>query len=146
MLHDIDSFRAATEAPPLTEAQRDGLSRALPSLRDRAKTIPEILEKAHFVLTSRPLEPDDKARAALDDVSRGILTELTPRLQNANWQREDLEAAAKAVAEGRGLGLGKVAQPLRAALAGRTITPSVFDMMLVIGRDETLARIADVTG
>ncbi|MGY6409847.1 MAG: glutamate--tRNA ligase [Alkalilacustris sp.] len=146
VLQDIGSYLAATDAAPLTDAQRDGLSRALPSLRDRAKTIPEIIEKAHFVLASRPLDLDDKARATLEDVSRGILAELTPRLQNANWRREDLEDAAKAVAEARGLGLGKVAQPLRAALAGRTVTPSVFDMMLVIGREETLARIADATG
>ena len=146
VLQDIDSYLAATGAPALTEAQRDGLSRALPSLRDRAKNITEVLEKAHFVLTDRPIEPDEKSKAALEDVSRGILAELTPRLQNANWRREDLEAAAKAVADTHGVGLGKVAQPLRAALAGRTVTPSVFDMMLVIGREETLARIADATG
>ena len=143
VLQDIDDFLAATGQAPLVEAQRDGLSRALPSLRDRAKNIPEVLEKAYFVLTERPIVPDAKASAALDDVSRSILAELTPRLQNANWTRMDLEAAAAAVAEGRGLGLGKVAQPLRAALAGRMVSPSVFDMMLVIGRDETIARIAD---
>jgi glutamyl-tRNA synthetase len=68
---------------------------------------------------------------------------LTPRLQTARWTRDDLEAAVSDAAAARGLGLGKLAAPLRAALAGRTATPSVFDMMLVIGRDETIARIAE---
>ncbi len=93
----------------------------------------------------RPFEPDDKARAALDPVSRGILKELTPHLQNATWTREDLEATLSRIAGAHGLGLGKIAAPLRAALAGRAVTPSVFDMMLVIGRDETIARLADIT-
>ena len=143
VLHDLDAWLAATGAPPLDRDARDGLSRALPCLRERARNLPELLEKAYFVLAQRPLEPDEKAAQALDDVSRGILNELTPRLRNAKWQREDLEAEVKAVAEHHGMGLGKLAQPLRAALAGRTVSPSVFDMMLVIGRDETLARITD---
>jgi glutamyl-tRNA synthetase len=146
LLHDIDSWLAATDQPPLDPARRDGLSRALPHLRDRAKTIPDLLEKAHFVLANRPLMPDAKAAQALDGVSRGILRELTPRLQNARWEREVLEGTVTALAEQHGLGLGKLAQPLRAALAGRTVTPSVFDMMLVLGRDETLARIAEAAG
>jgi glutamyl-tRNA synthetase len=87
---------------------------------------------------------DEKAEKALDAVSRSILAELTPHLQTASWTREALEGAAGQVAEARGLGLGKVAAPLRAALAGRTATPSVFDMMLVLGRAETLARLGDV--
>ncbi|MGY6633274.1 MAG: glutamate--tRNA ligase [Alkalilacustris sp.] len=143
VLHDLDDWLAATGAPPLVDGARDGLSRALPHLRERAKNLPEIIENAHFVLATRPIELDSKAVQALDDVSRGILRELTPRLQNATWQREDLEAVIRATAEDHGIGLGKLAQPLRAALAGRTVSPSVFDMMLVIGREETLARIAD---
>jgi glutamyl-tRNA synthetase len=68
---------------------------------------------------------------------------LTPQLQNASWTRDTLEAIVASVAEGHGLKLGKVAPALRAALAGRPVSPSVFDMMLVIGRQETLARLAD---
>ncbi|MCE8469641.1 glutamate--tRNA ligase, partial [Rhodovulum sulfidophilum] len=98
------------------------------------------------VLGDRPFEPDQKAAKSLDDVSRGILAELTPQLQSASWTRDALEAAVTGVAEAHGLGLGKLAQPLRAALAGRTVTPSIFDMMLVIGREETLARLADTQG
>ncbi len=139
----IDEFLAATGRPPLEDWQRAGLSRALYCLKDRSKTLVELLDKAHFVLTRRPIEPDEKAAKALDPVSLGILNELTVHLQHASWSRDDLEAATKAFAEARGLKLGKVAPVLRAALAGRTVTPSVFDMMAVLGRDETLARLAD---
>jgi glutamyl-tRNA synthetase len=145
LLHEIEGFLAATGAPDLTPAQRSGLTDALYCLKDRAKTIPQLLEKGHFVLASRPLEPDDAARKSLDSVSRGILRELTPHLQTANWQRNDLEEAVGAVAEAHDTKLGKLAGPLRAALAGRSVSPSVFDMMLVIGREETLARLADAT-
>jgi len=145
LLRDVDSWLEATGAPPLRADRRDGLARALPHLRERTRTIPDLLEMAHFILTDRPVAPDPKAARSLDDVSRGILVELTPRLQSASWTRDALEEAVKDAAAAHGLGLGKLAQPLRAALAGRTVSPSVFDMMLVLGREETLARIADAT-
>jgi glutamyl-tRNA synthetase len=119
--------------------------RAMPHLKDRAKSFPEILEKAQFVLSDRPIAPDAAAAAALDPVSRGILSELTPRLHGASWTREGLEAVLTAVAEEHGLKFGKLAPALRAALAGRAVSPSVFDMMLVLGRDETLARLSDAS-
>src|SRR5690606_3346818 len=103
-------------------------------------------DQSHFALIDRPIAVEDKAAAALDTVSRGILKELTAAVQNASWERDELEAAAKQVGESHGLGLGKVAAPLRAALAGRSSTPSVFDMMLALGRDETLARLQDQAG
>ncbi|MFB2532588.1 glutamate--tRNA ligase [Paracoccus sp. p4-l81] len=146
LLPEIEAFLAATQQAPLTLVQRQRLAAALPELKQRAKSIIELLEKARFALTARPLDLDDKAQAALDPVSRGILKELTLRLQDARWNRELLEQIAAEIAEAHGLGLGKIAAPLRAALAGRTATPSVFDMMLVLGRDETLARIADQAG
>ncbi|WP_422074316.1 glutamate--tRNA ligase [Tranquillimonas rosea] len=143
LLSEIDSFRAAIGADPLAEAEREVLGRAMYCLKDRAKTLPQLLEKAHFCLTQRPIEPDEKASKSLDTVSKGILSELTPHLRNASWSRDTLEGIVAGIAEEHGLGLGKVAQPLRAALAGRTVSPSVFDMMLVLGRDETLARLTD---
>lgn len=146
LLREIEEFLAATGAPSLDEQRRDGLFRALDFVKSRAKTIPDLLEKAHFILTSRPLDRDEKSAAALDDVSRSILAELTPHLQNANWTREALEADLNAFAEARDLKFGKLAQPLRAALAGRSATPSVFDMMLVLGRDETVARLDEAAG
>jgi len=146
LLGEIDAHLSATGAAPLTDAQRDAMSQAMPSLKDRAKTYPELLEKAHFCLTSRPVVPDEKAAAALDDVSRGILSELTPQLQTASWSRDALETLVGELAQAHGTKLGKLAGPLRAALAGRTVSPSVFDMMLVLGRAETVARLEDVTG
>ncbi|WP_415184643.1 glutamate--tRNA ligase [Phaeovulum sp.] len=143
LLPEIEAYLTAANLPALSKMQRDGLARALYCLKERAKTFPELLEKARFILTSRPLDVDEKAQKALDPVSRGILKELTPQLQNANWSRNDLEATVATVAEAHGVGLGKLAGPLRAALSGRTVTPSVFDMMLTLGRDETLARLTD---
>jgi len=142
-LHVVEGYLAATGRPQLDGRRRAGLLAAMPLVRDRARNCDQILEKAHFVLAERPLEPEPKAAAALTDVSRGILRELTPHLRTASWERESLEAIVTATAEAHGLGLGKLAQPLRAALAGRTVSPSVFDMMLVLGRDETLARLTD---
>ncbi|MCX8508667.1 MAG: glutamate--tRNA ligase family protein, partial [Rhodobacteraceae bacterium] len=146
LLPEIEAFLAASDRPALTSAQRDLMSRAVYCLKDRAKTFPELLDKAHFILTSRPIAPDAAALKVLDPVSRGILSELTPQLQNVNWMREDIEAAVAAVAAKHGIGLGKIAGPLRAALAGRSVSPSVFDMMVVLGRDESLARIVDAAG
>jgi glutamyl-tRNA synthetase len=116
---------------------------AMPHLKERAKTFSELLEKANFILIQRPVERDEKAEQALDTVSRGILSELTPQLRNASWTRDALEAVATQAAEENGIKFGKLAAPLRAALAGRTVSPSVFDMMLVLGREETLARLEE---
>ncbi len=143
LLHEIEAYLDAATLPPLSDAQRDGLSRALYCVKDRAKTFPELIEKAHFVLISRPVVPDEAAAKALDTVSRGILKTLTPRLQTVSWTKDALEPLMAEIAAENGIGFGKLAAPLRAALAGRTATPSVFDMMLVIGRDETIARLND---
>lgn len=143
LLHEITAYLVATGTPALTVLQADRLLAAMPNLKDRAKTLPELLEKAHFALIKRPVGPDDKARELLDDVSCHMLLELTPQLQNVTWSRHDIEAATALFAEDRGMKFARLAGPLRAALAGRTATPSVFDMMLVLGRDETLARLGD---
>lgn len=144
LLSEIVAYQSSIGAQPLSEEKKSALNAALPLVKSGSKTFGQLLEKAHFVLGERPFTPDEKAAKNLDNVSRGILTELTPHLQNASWSRDALEAAVSAFAEANDLKLGKLAQPLRAALAGRTATPSVFDMMIVIGREETLARLADV--
>jgi glutamyl-tRNA synthetase len=140
---EIIAYLRAANLPAMTNSQQSGLLAALPFVKQRSKTFPELLDKAHFVLTSRPIEPDEKASKALDTVSRGILTQLTPQLQTVNWDRDSLEAALNDFAAAQDTKFGKLAGPLRAALAGRAVTPSVFDMMLVLGRDETLARLED---
>ncbi|MFY0633201.1 MAG: glutamate--tRNA ligase [Vannielia sp.] len=143
LMGEIEAYLTAIEAVELTESQKDGLLRAMYCLKPSARTLPQLLEKAAFVLGTRPFVPDEKAAKALDPVSRGILSELTPHLQNASWNREALEAALGEFAESRNSKFGQLAAPLRAALSGRAATPSVFDMMLVIGRAETLARLQD---
>lgn len=140
---EIEEYLDAAGLPALKETQSGDLERAMYCLKDRARTFPELLEKAHFALTSRPIERDEKAERALSSVSDGILAQLTPQLQNASWTRNELEETLNSFAEANGLKFGKLAGPLRAALAGRAVTPSVFDMMLVLGRDETIARISD---
>jgi len=140
---EILAYLAANGAPAPSPAQEAGLIAAMPHVKERAKTFPELLEKAHFALTARPITPDEKSAKALDTVSRGILEQLTPHLQTGNWSRDALETVLNDFAAAQGTKLGKLAGPLRAALAGRAVTPSVFDMMLVLGRDETLARLND---
>ena len=141
--HETEAFLAAANLPALTTPQAEGLERAMDCLKERAKTFPELIEKAHFVLTERPITPDEKASKNLDIVSRGILSELTPQLQTVSWDRETLETVLNGFAAAKDTKFGKLAGPLRAALAGRAVTPSVFDMMLVLGREETCARLGD---
>ena len=146
LLQELQAFLAVTGQPALDDARAALLGKAMYCLKERAKTFPELLEKGHFALAERPIVPDQKAAGNLDDVSRGILKELTPHLQNASWTRDALEAVTTEFAENKDTKFGKLAGPLRAALAGRSATPSVFDMMLVLGREETLARLTDAAG
>ncbi len=143
LLRELDEFFAATGAASLTEAKNDLFERGMYCLKERAKTYPELIDKAGFILADRPIVPDEKSAKNLDLVSRGILSELTPHLQNASWDRDNLEAAANTVAAANEIKFGRLAGPMRAALAGRSATPSVFDMMLVLGKDETIARLSD---
>ena len=143
LLHELQAYLSVSGQPALTDAQSDGLFSAFYCLKDRAKTFPELIEKAYFVLTSQPILRDDASIKILDSVSRGMLKELTPHLQSASWTRGDLEGILTSMAASHGIGFGKLAAPLRAALAGRTVTPSVYDMMLVIGQKETISRIED---
>ncbi|WP_420863249.1 glutamate--tRNA ligase [Algirhabdus cladophorae] len=143
LLHELHGYLTSIDVAPLTDAQNKLMLAAMPVLKERAKTFGELVEKAYFILGERPFTPDEKAAKNLDDVSRGILSELTPQLQTVSWDRDTLFDAVTQAAESHGMKMGKLAGPLRAALAGRSVTPSVFDMMLVIGREETCARLKD---
>ncbi len=143
LLHELGEFLSATGQLALSDDKVTLLERGMYCLKERAKTYLELIDKAAFIMADRPIVPEPEAAAALDDVSRGMLGELTPHLQNATWSRDSLETVMTALAEAHGVKFGKLAGPLRAALAGRTATPSVFDMMLVLGRDETIARLTD---
>ena len=124
----------------------DKLAAALPSLKERAKTLAELLGQALFIVARRPLSLDDKAKKLMDAEAHAILSGLVPRLAAAGeWTAPALEALVRTFVDETGAKLGKVAQPLRSALTGRTVSPPVFDVMSVLGREETLARLADQT-
>ena len=143
LLQEILAYREKSDMAPLADEVAAGLGRALYCVKDRAKTFGELLDKARFILVQRPLEIEEKAQKQLNSVSHSILETLTPQLHNVSWSREALEALVNQVAEAHDVGFGKVAGPLRAALAGQSVTPSVIDMMLVLGRDESVARLND---
>ena len=120
------------------------LERAMPGLKERAKTLVELLDSAGFLFAQRPLALDDGARKQLDDQGRETLTALFPELDGvAAWTPEALETCVRGFVETTGRKLGKVAQPLRAALTGRSTSPGIFEVLEVLGREEALGRIAD---
>ena len=120
---------------------------AIPSLKERAKTLPELAQGMLYLIAKRPLRLDDKAAKQMGAEAKAVLAALAPELAAvSDWQPAALEAAVRAHAEAIGAKLGSLAQPLRAALTGRTVSPPVFDVMAVLGRGEALARIADQAG
>jgi glutamyl-tRNA synthetase len=131
-------------AAALTADRREQLRRALPGLKTRAKTLVELMEGAMFLVKARPLDIDDKARALLTDDARARLAEIAEKLGAVEpWTEEATEAVVKAMAEEKGLKLGALAQPLRAALTGRSSSPGIFEVLAILGKDESLGRIAD---
>jgi len=131
-------------ADRLDDKARAQLLQAMPGLKERAKTLVELADSAWFIVADRPLTLDEKAAAILDADARGILKAILPGLQAlGDWSAASAEQVVRVYAEQAGLKLGKVAQPLRAALTGRSTSPGVFDVLAVLGRDESLARISD---
>jgi len=125
-----------------TEADLGLLTQAMPVLKTRAKSVDELVEGAAFLFSVRPLAMTDKAAGLLTDESRALLGQISARLTRENdWTIEALEATLKQMAEELELGLGKLAQPLRAALTGTTTSPGIFDVLVLLGREEAIARI-----
>jgi len=123
------------------------LAKALPTLKGRAKTLKELVDGAGYVIAARPLKIDAKAAKVLDGEGRARVAELLGQFAAApDWEASVLEAMVRSYAERSGQKLGAVAQPLRAALTGSTVSPPVFDVMAVLGREETLARLGDQAG
>ncbi|MHA1548795.1 MAG: glutamate--tRNA ligase [Alphaproteobacteria bacterium] len=117
---------------------------ALPFLRERAKTLVDLLARAQFVFDERPLSVAPDAAALLTDDARTLLSELNARLATIDsWNGDTIEATLRTFAADKTLKLGKIAQPLRAALTGRTSSPGIFDVLAILGRSECLARIED---
>ncbi len=128
----------------LDDALEAKIRMALPGLKERAKTLVELLDGCRFIHAARPLPMEEKAAALLDEAGLAVIAALVPRLEAvAEWSAEATEAVVRAHAEEAGLKLGKAAQPLRAALTGRTTSPGIFDVLAVLGRDETIARLRD---
>ena len=124
------------------DADEKLLTEAMPVLKPRARSLNELAEGAAFLFATRPLAMTEKAAGLLDDQARGYLGEVSAALAAENdWTIEALEATTKALAERLELGLGKLAQPMRAALTGTTTSPGIFDVLVLLGREEALARI-----
>jgi glutamyl-tRNA synthetase len=132
---------------PVGETGRARLRAGMPGLKVRAKTVADLAASALFYVRSRPIPVDAAVQKLLTPEARAHLARLLPRLAAATeWSEAALEAIVRQAAEERQLKLGALAQPLRAALAGSTVSPGIFDVMVVLGRDESLARIGDAAG
>ena len=140
----LSAGRAGGRRPGSTSAKRTQLRAAIPGLKERAKTLVELLDGAGFLFAARPLPMDEKAADILAKGGRAHLAALLPKLRAVpEWSGPALEAVVRAYAEETGAKLGSVAQPLRAALTGRSTSPGIFDVLTVLGREESLGRIAD---
>jgi glutamyl-tRNA synthetase len=131
----------------LDEEKKMQLQKALPALKTRARTLVELQAAARFIFAERPLEVDERARQVLDGEARARLAALLPELAAApEWSAPVLEGTVKGFAERQALKLGAVAQPLRASLTGSLVSPGIFEVLDALGREESLARIADQAG
>jgi glutamyl-tRNA synthetase len=127
----------------LGEAERERLRHAMPELKLRPKTVVELAANTRFLVVPRPVVPDAKAAKLLTAQARGLLAALRPMLAGCPWRAQPLEACVRAFADEEDVPLGAIAQPLRAALTGSAASPGIFFVMEVLGREESLARIAD---
>jgi glutamyl-tRNA synthetase len=136
--------KGAELKPKLNQATRAQLLQAMPSLKERAKTLIELIEASYFIFADRPIEIEPKALGVLTAENRALIGRLRDALAEVSpWSGETTEAAMRRFAEANNLKLGAVAQPLRAALTGRTTSPGIFDVLAVLGRQECLDRLAD---
>jgi glutamyl-tRNA synthetase len=120
------------------------LERAMPGLKERAKTLVELLDNASFLFAARPLSLDERALKLLDGSGRETLAALLPLLESVEpWTQDGLEAAVRNFSDAEGLKLGKIAQPMRAALTGKSTSPGIFEVLAILGREESLARLRD---
>ncbi len=148
-IREADDARLAALIAPrlpvtLDDSQRDLLRRSMGVLKPRAANLVELAEGAMFLFRTRPLGLDEDAQALLGPEARTLLTRVHTALDAlVSWDTEAIEAAVRTVAEDAGVKLGAAAQPLRAALTGRRTSPGIFDVLALLGRDESLARIAD---
>ncbi|WP_455466698.1 glutamate--tRNA ligase [Bartonella sp. B39] len=153
--NDQDLFVAALHILPeiegglkiierLDEQRRDQFFKAIPNLKERSKTLCELIDNASFIFTQRPLLLDEKAQTLLDKNGLAILENIYHALKACpSWDTETLSETLRSYAQTQDIKLGAVAQPLRAALTGRATSPGIFDVLILLGRDEALNRIND---
>jgi glutamyl-tRNA synthetase len=143
---EVANFLAREEPPRHLDARaKERLKAAMPGLKERAKTLIELSQGAEFLYTDGPRQVDEAAAKMLTPEARGILGGLIGELSMREWKAADLEAATRDFAAAQGLKLGQAAQPLRAALTGRTVSPPIFEMLQILGREESLARLRAYT-
>ncbi|QLC21672.1 glutamate--tRNA ligase [Parasphingopyxis sp. CP4] len=152
-IRESDNARLADLATPaiaadlgrdITDEELELLQRSMESIKPRAKSVADLGASATFLFRTRPLNLDEKAQMLLQDEAPALLADLLPHLEGvAEWSEDRLDTAVRDFADARELKLGKVAQPLRAALTGSATSPGIFDVLLLLGREESLARIAD---
>jgi len=133
-------------AAKMTPSLRRQWLAAMPSLKERAKTLIDLIDGARFLLADRPIPLDEKAEGILNPDARALLRAVAAELAAVEpWTNETTERAVRGFAERQGAKLGAVAQPLRAALTGRTTSPGIFEVLTVLGKSESLGRLADQT-
>jgi glutamyl-tRNA synthetase len=128
----------------MTPELRRRLLAAMPGLKERAKTLVELIDSAGFLFADRPLALDDKAKAVMTAEARALIKAVLPRLEAVEpWEAAGAEQAVRTFAEESGVKLGAIAQPLRSALTGRVTSPGIFEVLTVLGKDESLSRLRD---
>ncbi|PLW77505.1 glutamate--tRNA ligase [Cohaesibacter celericrescens] len=128
----------------IDDAKKKQIMMAMPSVKERAKTLLDLKAGLAFLFDTRPLALEEKAAKLLSDDARAMLGDLIPRFEQlTDWTIDSTDALVRTFAEEKELKLGKVAQPLRAALTGRSTSPGIFDVLLVLGKDESIARLKD---
>ena len=143
LTNTIVSFIANKVRPQaLNAVVKARLIGAMPGLKERAKTLVELACAAEFLLADGPPVLDPQAEKILSPEARKVLAEIIPLLQRSEWSAGALETEVRELAERKGVKLGQLAQPLRAAVTGKSASPPIFDMMAVLGRTESLARIS----
>ena len=144
LAEDVSKILRSRGTPVVAETSAR-LIAAMPGLKERAKTLIELADGAYYLTASRPLALDERSAKLITPEAKAMLSEVVPILSSAtDWTAPSLESAVKSLAEENGWKLGNLAQPLRAALTGRTTSPGIFDVLAVLGRDESLGRIADI--
>jgi glutamyl-tRNA synthetase len=143
ILPEIDGGNNIASA--LTDSRKQWLVAALPALAERAKTLVDVIQSAEYLYTDRPLPMDEKASSLTSDASQEILHSVIDSLEaNEDWSHDGISHTLKSFCETNDLKLGKVAQPIRAALTGKATSPGAFDMLLILGKEESISRIRDV--